>query len=616
MDIEAQHCESDFVKIFKGTKAYGNDHVYGTFCGTLDAHPREIHVDSSEITVQFQSGHHISGRGFLLSYASGNHEDLLTCLDRASHFLPSKYRKYCPAGCKTIAGEISGDISQGYRHTSVLCKAAVHAGVILDEIGGQISVEQHRGLSHYEGIKANGIQSKDLHLSQTPLMFSSFYCKKHLSLTPVSITASSSWQRSSELGQLSDWSPNNTQFDVRGRAWAADHNNSRQFLFIDLGERKKITGIITTGSTLSHFDFYVKSYKIEYREKNKWRTYTQNSSAEDMIFEGNLDYLHQSRNSFLPPIVARQIRIIPQSWHQRIAMKMELLGCPQVKAITLQPTQGNIKPNTKSPGEDENAGPIPTQADLVKLLLIVVPAIGLLVLLLVGICVYRALQKKKTKETAYGSSDAQKTGCWKQIKQPFTRHQSAEFTISYSSDKDTLQKLDLVTCSMADYQQPLMIGTGTVTRKGSTFKPMDTDTQEEQLDTGTHYDYLHTANQYALPLTNQEPEYATPIIERHNFRKDVFLHEVGYNVPAVALNKTPSFKSNECSSYRKDIGLTGGYQTPHVRAESLQTGEGGYDRPKLNIAATDYHKPQATPPVTESYSIPRDCLKLTDSLQP
>ena len=48
---------------------------------------------------------------------------------------------------------------------------------------------------------------------------------------------------------------------------------------------------------------------------------------------------------------------------------------------------------------------------------------------------------------------------------------------------------------------------------------METDVaKDDGHNPATRYDYLHTSYQYALPLTNQEPEYATPIIERHNFR--------------------------------------------------------------------------------------------------
>lgn len=43
--------------------------------------------------------------------------------------------------------------------TSLLCKSAIHAGVIADELGGQISVTQQKGISHYEGVVANGVPS-------------------------------------------------------------------------------------------------------------------------------------------------------------------------------------------------------------------------------------------------------------------------------------------------------------------------------------------------------------------------------------------------------------------------------------------------------------------------
>lgn len=45
--------------------------------------------------------------------------------------------------------------------TSLLCKAAIHAGVIADEVGGQISVLLRKGISRYEGILANGVLSRE-----------------------------------------------------------------------------------------------------------------------------------------------------------------------------------------------------------------------------------------------------------------------------------------------------------------------------------------------------------------------------------------------------------------------------------------------------------------------
>uniref|UniRef100_A0A8C8GLZ3 Discoidin, CUB and LCCL domain containing 1 n=1 Tax=Oncorhynchus tshawytscha TaxID=74940 RepID=A0A8C8GLZ3_ONCTS len=605
LDVEARDCQSDYVKVLKDV--YGGEHVYGTFCGSLKSYPREVHTDSNEVIVQFRSGRHISGRGFLFSYSSGDHRDLLTCLDKGSHFSDLKYRKYCPAGCKAVAGDISGDISQGYRHTSVLCKAAVHAGVILDELGGWVSVETHKGLSHYHATRANGIQSKDGSLSEALFTFLINDCKNQSVLQHVSVSASS-WGEA--MGCQSDWAPNSSQADPgsRGCTWTADQNDSLQWLQLDLGEKKRITGIITTGSTMLDYHYYVRSFKIVHKERSRWRTYTQNNSTQYMIFEGNQDSLHQTRNTFHNPIIARYLRIIPQTWHQRIVMRVELLGCTHVRGTHPNPHVRGTHPNPHVRGTHPN----PHVRG--KLAIIIVPIVLSVVLLLVGICLTIVFLLSLP-------ACPRRSGCWKQIKQPFARHQSTEFTISYSSEKDPIQKLDLVTSTMAEYQQPLMIGMGTVTRKGSTFRPMDTETKEDPSDPSTHYNYLHTANQYALPLTNQEPEYATPIIERHTFHKDGFLPDpANYCVPGFVLSKTPSFKTMD---RKAGVGSSGGYQTPQVKTDrGHSNSEGVYDSPKVNkpvaqsksCGCSDYQRPQAKPAALESYSTPRDCVRVAPAI--
>uniref|UniRef100_A0A673Y2N1 Discoidin, CUB and LCCL domain containing 1 n=1 Tax=Salmo trutta TaxID=8032 RepID=A0A673Y2N1_SALTR len=586
LDVEARDCQSDYVKVLKG--GYGGEHVYGTFCGSLKSYPREMHTDSNEVIVQFRSGRHISGRGFLLSYSTGDNRDLLTCLDKGSHFSDLKYRKYCPAGCKAVAGDISGDISQGYRHTSVLCKAAVHAGVILDELGGWVSVETQKGLSHYPATRANGIQSKDGSLSDALFTFVTNDCKNQSVLRTVSVSASSWWQRAGEMGHQSDWAPNSSQADPGSgsRSWAADQNDSLQWLQLDLGEKKRITGIITTGSTMLDYDYYVMSFVIDHKESRRWRTYTQNNRTQYMIFEGNQDSLHQTRNTFHPPIIARYLRIIPHTWHQRIAMRVELLGCNYWGVVV---SENSVRPRLASGAYICALSPCWSPV-------------------IMSVCLWSCL-----------FTACRPSGCWKQIKHPFARHQSTEFTISYSSEKDPIQKLDLVTSTMAEYQQPLMIGVGTVARKGSTFRPMDTETKEDPSNPSTHYDYLHTANQYALPLTNQEPEYATPIIEHHTFHKDGFLPDpASYSVPGVVLSKTPSFKTLD---RKAGVGSSGGYQLPQLKIDrGHSNSEGVYDSPKVNkpvgqsSGLSDYQRPQAKPAVLETYSTPRDCVRVAPTM--
>lgn len=45
------------------------------------------------------------------------------------------------------------------------------------------------------------------------------------------------------------------------------------------------------------------------------------------VFQGNTGYYQEVRNNFIPPIIARFVRINPLKWHQKLAMKVELLGC-------------------------------------------------------------------------------------------------------------------------------------------------------------------------------------------------------------------------------------------------------------------------------------------------
>ncbi|KAM8952994.1 discoidin, CUB and LCCL domain-containing protein 1 [Pelodytes ibericus] len=618
LDIESHECESSYLKIYKGSSTT----EYASYCGDLSTAPLEIFLDTNVATIRFESSLHVSGRGFLINYASSDHPDLITCLARANHYEDAEYSRYCPAGCRDVAGDISGDVAEGYRDTSLLCKAAVHAGVIADELGGQIQLSQLKGTSRYRGVLANGILSKDGSLSDRRFVFNSLDCRT--SLTTVSradqFLATSSWEWTSDSGETITWSPDKAQLNIPGASWASSHQSEREWLEIDFGEKRKITGIVTTGSTLPNFNFYVKSYKINYkRDGPKWRVYKGAISNEERLLEGNLNYLDQTRNNFIPPVVARYLRIVPQTWHQRIALKVELVGCSlaQNHNSSTHPMwkKTNFR-NAKTPTKEDKTitEPIPSEEANLGWLIIVITVALVLVLFVtlagIGICI---LQRKRAKTNAYKSTDEQKGGCWKQLEQPFVRQQSTEFTISYSNnDKDVLPKFDLVKCDMEDYQQSLMIGTGLVTRKGSTFKPMDTEMKDSlgSQEIENHYDCPHSRNmhEYALPLNYPEPEYATPIIERHIIRENVFMSESGYNVPVVSLNRNSFSAASFSISSPENSG--GDYQTP----QRINIQESEYDKPKVHngwatMDTSDYQKPPFCSLVGDGYSSPRDCLK-------
>lgn len=56
------------------------------------------------------------------------------------------------------------------------------------------------------------------------------------------ITASSYWNETNEIGEVVQWSPEKAWLKVPGQSWAAEQSNLHQWLEIDLGEKKTITG--------------------------------------------------------------------------------------------------------------------------------------------------------------------------------------------------------------------------------------------------------------------------------------------------------------------------------------------------------------------------------------
>ncbi|XP_050640421.1 coagulation factor V isoform X28 [Macaca thibetana thibetana] len=126
------------------------------------------------------------------------------------------------------------------------------------------------------------------------------------------------------------WEPFRARLNAQGRvnAWQAKANNNKQWLEIDLLKIKKITAITTQGCKSLSSEMYVKSYTIHYSDQGvEWKPYRLKSSMVDKIFEGNTNTKGHVKNFFNPPIISRFIRVIPKTWNQSIALRLELFGC-------------------------------------------------------------------------------------------------------------------------------------------------------------------------------------------------------------------------------------------------------------------------------------------------
>eukprot|EP00058_Branchiostoma_floridae_P006889 XP_002592377.1 hypothetical protein BRAFLDRAFT_67238 [Branchiostoma floridae] len=110
-----------------------------------------------------------------------------------------------------------------------------------------------------------------------------------------------------------------------GAAWTSHHNYIGQWLQVDLGEMKLVMGTIIQGR-LNHEHQWVTSYKLQYSTDRITWTYAD-SDGPDMVFPGNSYMSLPVTNLLNTPVDARYVRFVVQSWHTRIAMRVEIVGC-------------------------------------------------------------------------------------------------------------------------------------------------------------------------------------------------------------------------------------------------------------------------------------------------
>lgn len=104
-------------------------------------------------------------------------------------------------------------------------------------------------------------------------------------------------------------------------AWCGTKREN-QWLQIDLGGRKRLTGIATQGRDVFHE--HVKEYRLQFSDNgSNWKDYKENGNVKTFI--GNCDHFTPVLNRF-SEVVARYVKIIvvKSSWP---CMRVELYGC-------------------------------------------------------------------------------------------------------------------------------------------------------------------------------------------------------------------------------------------------------------------------------------------------
>ncbi|RXM98807.1 Coagulation factor VIII [Acipenser ruthenus] len=105
-------------------------------------------------------------------------------------------------------------------------------------------------------------------------------------------------------------------------------NNPHEWLKVDFGEVKRITGIITQGAKRLMMPMFVTEFTISFSNDGvTWTAILEKQVPRVQVFQGNTDYNTEALNTFQPPIFSRYIRIHPKGWQNEIALRVEFLGC-------------------------------------------------------------------------------------------------------------------------------------------------------------------------------------------------------------------------------------------------------------------------------------------------
>ncbi|XP_076015760.1 coagulation factor V [Genypterus blacodes] len=111
-------------------------------------------------------------------------------------------------------------------------------------------------------------------------------------------------------------------------AWRPKNNNPHEWLQVDLGKIRRITGVLTQGASSLLTQMMVTEFSVTVsRDRHSWSSVLEDGSQREKIFPGNSSPDEEALTLFDPPLFGRYLRIHPQGWINDIALRLEVLGC-------------------------------------------------------------------------------------------------------------------------------------------------------------------------------------------------------------------------------------------------------------------------------------------------
>ncbi|KAM9337830.1 adipocyte enhancer-binding protein 1 [Symphorus nematophorus] len=114
--------------------------------------------------------------------------------------------------------------------------------------------------------------------------------------------------------------------DLYGGAWCAEPEETNHWFEVDARREVEFTGVITQGRNSELLEDFMSSYFVAFSNDTRDWTTLHDGYAE-WLFYGNVDKDTPVMNQFSSPVVARYIRILPQSWNGSLCLRAEILAC-------------------------------------------------------------------------------------------------------------------------------------------------------------------------------------------------------------------------------------------------------------------------------------------------
>ncbi|XP_030001880.1 coagulation factor VIII isoform X2 [Sphaeramia orbicularis] len=155
-------------------------------------------------------------------------------------------------------------------------------------------------------------------------------CSLPLGLQKRQIPDDSLIASSSYSSLLRSWSPTLARLHQQGsaNAWRPKNNNPHEWLQVDLGKVKRITGVVTQGAHSLLTQMMVTEFSVTVsHDGQSWSSVLEESSQREKIFTGNNDPDEEAVTLFDPPLFGQFLRIHPRGWINDIALRLEVLGC-------------------------------------------------------------------------------------------------------------------------------------------------------------------------------------------------------------------------------------------------------------------------------------------------